>query len=156
MILKSFLDSYDFESFLFMIFLRNIPSNSLSGHTEETDLASVSLFLIAYKHFWRCSWFNGYSCWKWTQYHEFKSRTGQFAFYILLIFLGRYKSNYSPSSRGKIVRQTGLFNLGMATSLGEGKLWIRTCKAPLKIDIALHPTRAKEWVYTYIHISWRP
>ena len=28
---------------------------------------------------------------------------------------------------GKIVGQAGLFNLGMATSLGEGKLWIQTC-----------------------------
>ena len=27
----------------------------------------------------------------------------------------------------KIVGQTRLVNLGMTTSLGEGKLWIRTC-----------------------------
>ena len=28
---------------------------------------------------------------------------------------------------GKIVGKTGLFNLDMATGLGEGKLWIQTC-----------------------------
>ena len=27
----------------------------------------------------------------------------------------------------KMIRQIGLFNLGRATSLGEGKLWIQTC-----------------------------
>ena len=28
---------------------------------------------------------------------------------------------------GQIAEQTELFNIGMATSLGEGKLWIQTC-----------------------------
>ena len=32
-----------------------------------------------------------------------------------------------PPAMGKIVGQTGLFSLGEATSLGEGKLWIQTC-----------------------------
>ena len=31
------------------------------------------------------------------------------------------------SNYGQIVGQTELFNLGMATGLGEGKLWIATC-----------------------------
>ena len=40
------------------------------------------------------------------------------------IFWEKYESNYSPSSYGQIVGQTGIFDLGEATSLGEGKLWI--------------------------------
>ena len=32
-----------------------------------------------------------------------------------------------PPAMGKIVEQTEHFNLGMATSLGEGKLWIQAC-----------------------------
>ena len=35
------------------------------------------------------------------------------------------ESNCSPSY-GLKVRQTGLFNLAMATNLGKGKLWIKT------------------------------
>ena len=31
-----------------------------------------------------------------------------------------------------LVGKTGLFNLGIATSLGEGKLWIHTYQTPLK------------------------
>ena len=34
----------------------------------------------------------------------------------------RYEFNYSPSSYGKTVGQTWLFNLGLATGLEEGKL----------------------------------
>ena len=30
-------------------------------------------------------------------------------------------------SYGKIVEQTGFFNLGMATKQGERKFWIQTC-----------------------------
>ena len=36
----------------------------------------------------------------------------------------KYESNYPPSSYELIVGQTGLFNHGIATSLGERKLWI--------------------------------
>ena len=32
-----------------------------------------------------------------------------------------------PPGKGKIVRQTELFNLGIATRLGEGKFLIQTC-----------------------------
>ena len=32
-----------------------------------------------------------------------------------------------PPAMGKIIGQIGLFSFGMATSLGEGKLWIQTC-----------------------------
>ena len=31
------------------------------------------------------------------------------------------------SAVDELVRQTGLFNFGMATSLREGKLWIQAC-----------------------------
>ena len=48
--------------------------------------------------------------------------------FTLLEYPGeRYKSNYSSSSYGWIVEQTVLFSLGLATNLGEGKLWIQTC-----------------------------
>ena len=33
----------------------------------------------------------------------------------------------SPPAMGKIVGQTEFFSLGMATSPGEGKLWIQNC-----------------------------
>ena len=45
-----------------------------------------------------------------------------FAFHIVLILLGRFESKYFPSSYGLIVGKNGLFNLGMATNLREGKL----------------------------------
>ena len=32
-----------------------------------------------------------------------------------------------PPAIGKFVGQTGLFNVSVATGLGEGKLWIQTC-----------------------------
>ena len=35
------------------------------------------------------------------------------------------ESNYS-SNNAQIVRMTEVFNLGMATCLGEGKLWIKS------------------------------
>ena len=31
------------------------------------------------------------------------------------------------SAMSKIVGQSGLFSFGMATDLGEGKVWIQTC-----------------------------
>ena len=44
-----------------------------------------------------------------------------FAFHIAQILLEK-KCNDSPFSDGQTVVQTGLFILGMATDLGEGKL----------------------------------
>ena len=41
----------------------------------------------------------------------------------------------------------GLFNLDMATSLGEGKFWIQL---RLKIDLVSYPTRAEAYVNTYM------
>ena len=51
----------------------------------------------------------------------------------------------TPSSYEEIVGQTGLFNLGIATGLGEGKLWIQTCL--LKIDRTLHPPHAEGLIF---------
>ena len=72
---------------------------------------------------WWYSWSN--SCGKWIQRPEFKSWMRVFAFHIALV----------PLENGWIqlfslqlwVGQTGLLNLGMTTSPGEGKLWILTC-----------------------------
>ena len=47
---------------------------------------------------------------------------------------------------GKIVGQTMLFNLGMATNLGEGKL---TSNLFLKIDLVLHPVCVEGLVHIY-------
>ena len=44
---------------------------------------------------------------------------------------GRYEYVYPLSSYGQIVVQSGLLNLGMATSLREGKHWIQTYLTPL-------------------------
>ena len=63
--------------------------------------------------------------------------------------LGKY--NYSIPSKRKIVEQTGLFNLGMATDLGEGKLWIQTCKTLLYIEFMLRSAHTKRSdIYIYI------
>ena len=43
-----------------------------------------------------------------------------------------YESNSSIPSYGQIGGQTELFNLSVATSLGEGKLWIQTSRTLLK------------------------
>ena len=41
----------------------------------------------------------------------------------------------------------------MAAYLGEGKLWIKTCKTPHKIDLVSHTARALGWyIYIYTHI----
>ena len=48
-------------------------------------------------------------------------------FHIMLILIEKYASNYSFSSYGKIIGQTGLFSLGIATGLAVRKLWIQTC-----------------------------
>ena len=49
---------------------------------------------------WRCPWCNGYRRRKWTWRYQFKSWTRLIAFNIALIPLGKYESNYSPSSYG--------------------------------------------------------
>ena len=41
---------------------------------------------------------------------------------------------------GKIIRQTAFLSFDMATTGGEGKLWIQTSFTPLEIDLVLHST----------------
>ena len=50
----------------------------------------------------------------------------KFEFPIVLKPLGKAWI-YFPSSYVQIVGETRLFNLGIETGLGEGKLWIQTC-----------------------------
>ena len=56
-----------------------------------------------------------------------------------------FASNSFPSSNGSIVGLTERFNFGVATSLGEGKLWIQT---PIKFDFVSHPGSFKGLVDT--------
>ena len=51
-------------------------------------------------------------------------------------------STILPPTMGKIVGQTMLFDLGIATGLTEGKLWIQTYSTPLKkIDLVSYSVR---------------
>ena len=65
----------------------------------------------------------------------------------------RYTSNYSPTSYRLIVRQNRLFNLGMATSLREGKLWFQTYLTPIKKNrpcLISCSSDGGEYIYIYI------
>ena len=53
------------------------------------SISILSLFLVSIRGFGRCPWCNGYRRWKWTRWHEFKSRTRLIAFHIALIPLGK-------------------------------------------------------------------
>ena len=48
-------------------------------------------------------------------------------FHIALILLGKAWIQLLSHQLWKIVGETEFFSLGEATSLGEGKLWIKTC-----------------------------
>ena len=78
------------------------------------------------------------------------------AVYIELIFGKSINSTLLTLAVGKL-KNTGLFNLGMATTLGERKLRIQTCKMPLKIHVVLYPTCAKDLgnIYIYIYNPWK-
>ena len=78
--------------------------------------------------FGRSPWCNGYRRRKWTRPHEFKSWTTLIAFSQSTHNLGQGMNPIILSPVG----QTGFFSLGEATSLREGKVWIQTCKTPLK------------------------
>ena len=58
-------------------------------------------------------------------------------------FLPSYKST---------VEQTSFFNISMATSLGEEKLWIPISYQPLKNDLAYDLARFSD-IYIYIYIE---
>ena len=66
-----------------------------------------------------------------------------FYFSLLAHFLGK---GINPSflfftSYGLLVGQAEFISLDNATSLGEGKLWIKTSRTPLKIDFESHSDR---------------
>ena len=61
---------------------------------------------------------------------------------------GNYSSNYTLSNYGLLVGQNGLFDFGMATGLGERKLWIKLVKRCLKIEFVSH---AGEGLDLFIH-----
>ena len=77
----------------------------------------------------RCPWCNGYRRRKWTRWHKFKSWTRLIAFLIALIPLGKVWIQLS-SLQLWVNSRTDC--LSEATSLGEEKLWMKTCYTPLK------------------------
>ena len=98
----------------------------------------------------RCLWCNGYHCWKWTRWPEFKTWTRQFAFHIALILLGKVCIQLFSL-------QLGLFNLGIATGLREAKLWTQTNKTPLKNWPCVAPCSCGGvgiYIYIYIYIYY--
>ena len=69
-----------------------------------------------------------------------------------------YESNYSPFSYGQIVGLTWLFNFGMATGLGEGKilnsnLRLEIVNLRLEINLVSHSAGTETYVYIYIYIE---
>ena len=65
---------------------------------------------------------------KWTWRHDFKSWTRLIAFHIALIPLGKIWIQLFSLHLWVNSRADWFFSLDEATSLGEGKLWIQTCK----------------------------
>ena len=57
---------------------------------------------------------------------------GCLPFNFMLVSTGKARIHLSSFSYKWLIEQTGLFNLGKATCLGEGKLWIQTIFTPLK------------------------
>ena len=58
-----------------------------------------------------------------------------------------------PPALGKIVGQTWLFSLAMATGLGQGKLNSHLLFSTQKIDLVLHPACVEGLVNTYMWIK---
>ena len=90
--------------------------------------------------FWRCLWCNGHYRRKWTWRYEIKSWRKLMAFHItsqVQILDKTVCISHSTNTLGKsknptirpfiMSRGDWLFNLGLATSLGEGKRCIQTC-----------------------------
>ena len=69
---------------------------------------------------------------------------------MYIIPLGRYECNYIPPAMGKIVGQTGHFNLAMATSLVERNSEFMPIKLFLKVHLVSHSTRG-DGVSKYIY-----
>ena len=99
------------------VFTSSHLAAQLSKNESPPPFCRVSLGLTGGR-LWRCPWCNGYRRRIWTRRHEFKSWTRLIAFHIALIPLRKVWVN----SRTDWVLQPW-----EATSLGEGKLWIKTC-----------------------------
>ena len=91
---------------------------------------------------WRCPWCSSYRRRKWTQRLEFKSWTRLITFHIALISLGKVWIQLFSLQLWVNSWVDWFFSLGEATSLGEGKLCIQTCKLRLKIDFVSYSARA--------------
>ena len=82
-----------------------------------------SVCLLVKKLFESQVWQGGYHCSKQIQRAKFKSLTRLFVFHLVLMLLGKVWVSRFLWDIAKVIRQTGFFNLGTATSL-EGKNWI--------------------------------
>ena len=78
-----------------------------------------------------------------------------FAFHIALIPLGNGMNPIIlPPAMSKIVGQTGLFSLSMATSLREGNSEIKPVKLHIKKrDLVLHLAHVEGLVHTHTHTT---
>ena len=52
---------------------------------------------------------------------------GCFKFHLAQIPLEKYGSDYFTTNKRRMLGQTGLFNLGMASDVEEKKIWIPSC-----------------------------
>ena len=98
----------------------------------------------------RLSWSNDYLSRKWTQRPGFKSGTRFLTFYMVLITFGKiriqlFSLQLNVNSHGR---------RGLLTKEKENSE-INLLKLHLKIDLVLHPARAKVWlIYIYIYILY--
>ena len=129
------LDSYTFRLFFLPIKCIRLFKMALYWHlppniaTMFKDLASM--IFISFSHY---GWSElitrgayGYHLRKWTLQPEFKSLTRLFAFHIALIHLGKVSIQLFSLQLWVNSRSDWALNLGMATSLGERKLFIQIC-----------------------------
>ena len=110
----------DFEKSFLLIFNQSIY---LSIYLSIYPI----LFIFIYLSIRRRWWCNIYCHWTWIRQIQFKSWKPLVAFHVALIPLGKVWIQLSTSSYWKIVGQNGLFNLGKANGLEDGKLEIQTC-----------------------------
>ena len=76
--------------------------------------------------------YNGYHHWKWIWRTEFKSWINLFVFHKGLILMAKVCIRHFSLQQWVNSRADWFFKHGMATSLGEGKLWIQSLKLHLK------------------------
>ena len=88
---------------------------------------SFYIYIYIYIYIIWQSRYNDYQGKKWTWRPVFKSWKVLFAFHTALIILGKAWIRLFSLQLWGNSRADWHFNLGMATSLGEGKLFIQTC-----------------------------